>query len=342
MDVVLVDDSFPFDGYTPRNDPLGGPEKALVHLAEALARRGHGVTVLNRCTQPVDVAGVAWRAIDGEVRPRPDLLIAFRHGELLDTMAAGRRLLWLATPASILRRENAAAALARHPDTTLIFMGEAHRATWDGPDDRAKIVLPGIAPPYLRCGGPEGYWPSRAVVTTHPRMDLGWLLQLWTGKIEPLIKGSELHVYSGTLYAGSLERAMPAEFRPMLDFALRAADQGVHVMRPLADHAMADLYRHARVHLYPGAEREVYAATLAESQATGLPAVARRLGAAQERIVDGRTGFLTPDDEGFVNCAVLCLKEDIVYRGRSRDAVQMQRNRSWDDAAAEIEAMVAA
>jgi len=341
MDVVLVDDSFPFDGYRPRTDPLGGTEKALVYLSEALARRGHGVTVLNRCARPENVHGVAWRPIGGEVYPKPDLLIAFRHAELLDAMEADRRMLWLATPASILKREEAAAALARYPETTLIFMGEAHRTTWDGAPERAKVVLPGIAPPYLRSAGPEGYWPSRAVVTTHPRMDLAWLLQLWTQKIEPLIKGSELHIYSGTLHAGSVERSMPPEFRPMLDYALAAADQGVRVMRPLADHDMAEVYRHARVHLYPGAEREVYAATLAESQATGLPAVARRLGAAQERIVDGRTGFLTPDDEGFVNCAVLCLKEDIVYRGRSRDAVQMQRGRTWDDAAAEIEAMVA-
>ena len=133
---------------------------------------------------------------------------------------------------------------------------------------------------------------------------------------------------------------MPPEFKPLLDQALGAAGHGVRLMRPLADHDMAEVYRHARVHLYPGAEREVYASTLAESQATGLPAVTRRLGAAEERIVDGRSGFLTPDDEAFVNCAVLCLKEDIVYRGRSRDAVQMQRGRSWDDAAAEVEAMV--
>lgn len=341
MDVVLVDDSFAFDGYTPRNDPLGGPEKALVYLAEALARRGHGVTVLNRCIQPVDVNGVAWRPLDAEARPRAGLLIAFRHAELLDTMEADSRLLWLATPATILKRAEAAAALARHPEARLIFMGTIHRATWDGPDERAAIVQPGVAPAYLNCDAPAGYWPSRAVVTTHPRMDLDWLLDLWTGKIEPLIQGSELHIYSGSLYAGSLDRAMPPELRPLLDQALAGVRQGVQVKRPLADHDMAEVYRHARVHLYPGAEREVYAATLAESQASGLPAVARRLGAAQERIVDGRSGFLTPDDEAFVNCAVLALKEDIVYRGRSRDAVQMQRGRSWDDAAGEVEAMVA-
>jgi hypothetical protein len=341
MDVVLVDDSFAYDGYTPRNEPLGGPEKAVVYLAEALARRGHGVTVLNRCDRSVDFHGVAWREFGADARAKADLLIAFRHAELLDTMEAGRRMLWLMTPASILRRPDAAAALARHPETTLVFMGTSHRATLDDEAARAAVIQPGVAPPYLKSEAPAGYWPSRAVVTTHPRMHLGWLLDLWTEKIEPMVRGSELHIYSGSLHAGSIEREMPPELRPLLDAALAAADQGVRVMRPMADHAMAEAYRHARVHLYPGDEREVYAATLAESQATGLPAVARRLGAAEERVVDGRSGFLTPDTEAFANCAILALKEDIVYRGRSRDAVQMQRGRTWDDAAGEIEAMAA-
>ncbi|MBT7613809.1 MAG: glycosyltransferase, partial [Rhodospirillaceae bacterium] len=94
-----------------------------------------------------------------------------------------------------------------------------------------------------------------------------------------------------------------------------------------------------RVHLYPGSERESYAATLAESQAAGCPGVTRRQGAAQERIRDSRSGFLTPDEEAFANCSILCLKEDLVYRGRSKDARTMQRDRSWDDAAAEFEAL---
>jgi hypothetical protein len=67
--------------------------------------------------------------------------------------------------------------------------------------------------------------------------------------------------------------------------------------------------------------------------------VTRRQGAAQERVRDSRSGFLTPDDEAFANCSILCLKEDIVYRGRSKDAWDMQRDRSWDDAAAEFEAL---
>jgi glycosyltransferase involved in cell wall biosynthesis len=183
--------------------------------------------------------------------------------------------------------------------------------------------------------------PPRAVVTTHPRMDLPWLLDLWAERIAPRAKGAELLVYSAALASGQAGADVPADIAPILARALALRDAGIRLVRPLADPDMANAYRAARVHLYPGHGQEVYAATLAESQAVGLPAVARKKGAAPERIRDGRSGFLVPDDEAFVNCAVLLLNDDMVFRTRSNDARSLQRGRSWDDAAAEFEALAA-
>lgn len=341
MDIVFADSSFPFDGLTPRNDPMGGAQKGLVYLAEALAARGHRVTVVNRCDHPRDIRGVAWRPLEGERPARADLLVALRHPELLEAVPATRHALWLTTPGSVLARGEAALVLARVPEARLVFMGEAHRATWREDDPNAVVIVPGVARPYLQAEGPAGWWPARAVVTTHPRMDMDWLVSLWCRKIEPLIKGAELHIFSGSLLPGAEGKVVADDVRDIWRQVEAAAGQGVRVRRPLPDHDMAEEYRHARVHLYPGGRGEPYAGTLAESQAAGLPGVARREGAAAERIVDGRSGFLAPDDEAFGNCAVLCLKEDIVYRGRAKDARDMQRGRSWDDAAAEFEALAA-
>ena len=45
------------------------------------------------------------------------------------------------------------------------------------------------------------------------------------------------------------------------------------------------------------------------------------------------------DDAAFANFAILCLKEECVYRDRSKDTADLQPDRSWDDAAAECEAL---
>jgi glycosyltransferase involved in cell wall biosynthesis len=172
-------------------------------------------------------------------------------------------------------------------------------------------------------------------------MDLDWLIKLWVSSIAPRVAEAELVVYSGALAAGAAGAEIAEDLKPILRQAVLASESGVRLARPLADPDMARAYTHARVHLYPGHGKEVYAATLAESQAAGLPAVGRKRGAVPERVRDGRTGYLVPDDEAFANCAVLLLNDDQVFSIRSRDCRSSQRGRTWDDAAAEFEALAA-
>lgn len=347
MQVLLLDDSFAYDGYTPRHDAMSGPEKGLVHLAEALVRRGHAVRVRNRCQGARRIRGVDWQPLEGDGPAGKgaiddgggaDLAIALRHPRLLAPLRrAAARALWLATPGDALA--GGAAALADDADLRLVFMGEAHRATWPADDRRAVTIEPGVAPPYLACEPPCGWWPPRAGATLHPRAGLERLIDLWCRRIEPLVAGAELHLFSSLLAAAAAGKSIDGPAMAVFRRAEAAAGQGVVVRRPLPDADMAEAWRRARVHLHPGTAREAYAMTLAESQAAGCPGVTRRGGAAAERVVDSRSGFLAMDDEAFANCAVLCLKEDIVYRGRARDARDLRRDRSWDDAAADFEAL---
>ncbi len=336
MKILFVDDSFAFDGYTPRNDAMGGVQKGLVYLAEALARRGHDVRVRNRCRHSLAFRGVRWQNLDEEAQDGAELAVALRHPRLLEAAPAGAmRVLWVADCLD-------GPAQGTLPDGVdcFVFMGEHQRSTWQTGTERAATIPPGIAPAYLEAEPPAGFWPPRAVTTTHPRAGLRWLLDLWLEKIRPMIDGAELHIFSGLLARAAAGKTVDNDLRPLWRDVEAAAGSGVIVRRPLPDADMAREFRHARVHLHPGSVREAYAATLAESQAAGCPGVSFRQGASTERIRDSRSGFLVPDDAAFANCAVLCLKEDIVYRGRSRDAFQLQRDRSWDDAAAGFEALV--
>ncbi|MEX2649019.1 MAG: glycosyltransferase [Alphaproteobacteria bacterium] len=342
MQVVIADDSVPFDGTTPRNLPLGGPEKAICGLAEALARRGNDVVVLNRAAAPLDFAGVAWRPLGDQAPARFDMLTVGRRPSLLDLVPeAAHRLLWLAGSALYLKEPAHAAPIERHANARLVFFGETHRGSWHGDPARVAIIAPGVAKPYLEADAMTPYHPPRAVVTTHPRMDLDWLIRLWVERVAPRVADAELMVYSGALAAAAAGADIADDLTPIFRQAIGAHEAGVRLARPLADPDMAEAYRAARVHLYPGHAKEVYAATLAESQATGLPAVGRKRGAVPERVRDGRTGYLVPDDEAFANCATLILNDDSVFSTRSRDCRTLQRGRAWDDAAGEFEALAA-
>jgi hypothetical protein len=338
MRVTLIDDSLPFDGYTPGGQPLGGAEKAFASLPGALARRGHQVTVINRCRFKMSIEGAQWLTWDSP-RPRDtDVLIAFRKVPLLmEVRSAAKRILWLTSPAGYLRHPTNRAVLDElKPD--LVFLGQDHHATWAG-TLRAAVIRPAPRYDYLADPAVSPVLPPRAIVTTHPAHGLDWLLELWCNRIRPQAPDAELQVFSNVLERGQGGGEVPDALKPVLARALAASGQGVVIRRPLGDLGMAEAYAQARVHLYPGHADDMGCFTLIESQAIGLPAVARPLGAAPERIHNGQTGYVVPDDDAFANVALQLLTNEDVFWGMNRDARLMQRERSWDTAAAEFESL---
>lgn len=346
MRIVLVDDSIPFDGYSPTSEPLGGAEKAFAYLAAALAKRGHEVAVFNRSPARRTMAGAAW---EGWQTPpdETDVLIAFRRPSLLGFVPnATRRMLWLAAPAALLERPRSQALLEQYKPVVVFLsvhqFGE--RAPLDGL--QTAIIQPGLAADYVE--SPDGAGdlntpaivpadPPRAVATTHPLAGLDWLVRLWTGKVHPIAPTAELHIYSAVLDRGVLGGDVPEAYADILRQVRNAAGDGVVVHRPLPDPGMAEAYRSARVHLYPGAKDDIFGWTLAETQAVGLPAVARPLGAVYEQVSDNSTGIVADDGDAFANAALRILNDESTFQRISRMARVTKAGRTWDVVAAEFE-----
>ncbi|MGH6953342.1 MAG: glycosyltransferase [Alphaproteobacteria bacterium] len=334
MHVTLVDDGIPFDGDSAAVRPLGGAEKAFAGLAGALAGLGHRVTVFNRAERPIEIGGAVWAGWDGS-RPREsDVLIAYRKPSLLGFVPARRRLLWLVGPAEYLSKADNRTLLLGH-QPILVFQARGQRDGWeDGTRLRAVVVRPGVGAAFLGEEPSVPADPPRAIVTTHPLHGLEWLLGVWRDKIRPVLPRAELHVYSAALDRAHRGEVVAQEYQRMLALA-RAA--GAIVERPLPDPEMARAYRSARVHLYPSRGDEAFCGSLAESQASGVPAVARPLGAAADQVIEDVTGYLRDDDDAFANAALRVIGDDATFERMSRQA-RLQR-RGWREAAAEFEAL---
>jgi hypothetical protein len=339
MLVTFIDESIPYDGYTPTSQPLGGAEKSVVGLATALAAREHTVRVFNGCTVPVVAHGVSWQPLAECRASRTDWLIVHRKPALLERIAdADRRALLLSTPAGYLLNRDELGAVNR-ASPVLLVQGIAHAFTIPVPlqsHDSASLHL-GVGDSYLTSEPMAPDDPPHAIVTTHPARDLDWLLGLWCENVHPRVASAELHVYSAVLDKGALGAEVPESLAPVFKQAQDAAEHGVRIRRPLADPEMAAAYRKARVHLYPGSRRDVLCSTLAESQAVGLPAVARPLGASDERIRNGATGYLAPDDEAFANLAVRLLEDRETFDRLSGQARTGTRGPTWERAAIDLE-----
>jgi hypothetical protein len=343
MRIVLLDDGVPFDGEAPDVRPLGGAEKAFARLAAALAARGHDVTVINRCESHKIVAGVPWLPWDSPRPPNTDVVIAFRKATLqAEIDEATHRLLWLWDPADALAKEAEKAALARWRPT-VVFTGETHARGLKADGLKSAVVAPGVADPY-RNAFSYGTPPQVAVVTTHPLHGLQRMVRLWRDRIHPARPGAELHIYSVALRRALDSGAVSDPLKPVLEDVRAARSDGVAVLPPLPDAGMAEAYARARVHFYPVIQREMYANTLAESQAAALPALVYATGGATrqllERVKNGITGYFAPDDDAFVNLSLALLDaDDRIFTSLSSQARDQQRSRGWSEAAADFEAL---
>ena len=340
MNITMIDDSYVFDGATSGSRALGGAEKAFSHLAGALAERGHNVTVINRCEYQSSVEGVLWVPFDTPRPPESDIIIAFRKLELLLEFEdnSSDKILWMWGNPEILNQPANQKILERH-NPVVVFSTNTLRNSWNSSRDfKGVIILPGVADSFINSTPREEPPLPVAVTTTHPLHGLADILHLWKTRIHLEVKLAELHIYSASLYNGNVDLKLQK-----IDKEVAAARiKNVFVKQPVSDRDMAKAYCRARLHLYPVIKTEYYGSTLAESQACGTPAVIFKgnidSSFVQERISDGQTGYVAPDDDAFVNLVVKLLsKESIMYKNVTQDAKMLKAPRSWRNVAIEFE-----
>ncbi|MBV9586586.1 MAG: glycosyltransferase family 4 protein [Alphaproteobacteria bacterium] len=338
-DVVMADDGIAFDGATAETGPLGGAETAFVALAEALASRGHRVEARSRCRAPLCHKGVSWAPLETAAPAACDLFIANRGTRLIGLVPqTRRRLLWLHNPAGYLNKPRNAWRLAWHRPTVVVT-GPYHASTVPGWLPCRREIIPYGMLDCFRHAEPRDPPPPRAIFTSNPLRGLGWLLDLWVGRIAPAVPGAELHLYAGpAVYRLGGERAR------CMDAVLSRADalsaQGVRRHEPVARERLVEVLRGARVMLYRGDPGETFCLALAEAQAMGVPAIVQPVGAVGERVADGRSGRVAASEDAFVEAATAVLRDDALWREWHRGALATQRGLDWDAVAARFEALI--
>ena len=345
MQITFIDDSLHFDGGTPGERPLGSAEKSLVGLADALATCGHDVVVINRCLETREIRGVTWLPWDAPRPPSQDVAVAFRKAGLLGEIEQADHMgLWMWGGCKPLNKPANQALLDKYRPT-LVYVSEAQRRGWKPwREFKEVVVTPAVGQAYLGASDLGAEPSAIALTTTHPAHGLREIVRLWEEGIHPLHPDAQLHVYSAALARAKETGEVDVKLAAAFEDICNAERAGVLVKKPLPDPEMAAVYANAKVHLYPVFQGEMYCGTLAESQASGVPAVVNatdgNAGTAGERVRNGQTGYLAPDESAFVNLTGEILAEDSgMYRTLHRDALTLQRQRSWQAAAIEFEAL---
>jgi len=341
-DIVMADDGIAFDGSSLERGPLGGAETAFMSLAVALAKRGHKVTVANKCEAAMEKDGVSWIPLADGVPGQCDLYIANRSDKLLLLAPQARQaVFWIHNPAQYLLKFRYLSKLWRRRPQ-IVFSGNYHAKSYPkwAPDGGRRIIPYGISDEFRSVEPQTEVPPPRAIFTSNPQRGLSWLLDLWRDRIHPELPIAELHVYSGAATYGSHGASRAAQMQPILEKAVSLRRCNVFLHEPVPKQDLVDVVSQSRVLLYRGDPGETFCLAVGEAQAAGVPAVVQDIGCVAERVENDRTGFVRNDDAAFATAALNLLQDDTLWRQQNTAALKTQRQLSWDNAASSFERLI--
>ncbi len=321
----------PFSGETMRLASIGGIESSIVQLAEALAKRGHAVTVFNSVPEARHEFGVQWRPIaDARQHARGDIGIAVASPKAFGGVSFGVPLFWLHNPlksSRAIRRGEVWPLLRTRP--MIVVLGAYHLSRLPKwlPSKGAAIVHHGIHEDFFRPAPAPAPPPPRAIFTSQPYRGLDWLLDLWD-EIKRRAPAARFDVFAPKTHQAAANAA-------------RDALDGVSFRGSIARGALADEVRTARVQLIPGHPDETYCLAAAEAIASGAPVVTLGIGSLSERVADGRSGFVARNRDEFIARTVALLSDDALWETMHRACLADKSLTRWDERAAEWEALFA-
>ena len=338
----MTDDGIAFDGASLERGPLGGAETAFISMAVALARRGHNVTVKNKCVVPMEKDGVLWSPLEEGVAEKCDLYIANRSDKLLlSAREAGQAVFWLHNPAQYLLKFRYLSKLWRRRPL-IVFSGSYHADSYPkwAPDGGRKIIPYGISEEFRSVEPQKHAPPPRAIFTSNPQRGLPWLLDVWHYRIHEKMPAAEFHIYSGAATYGTHGASRASQMQPILDKATSLRNCNVFLHDPVPKQDLVKVLSQSRVLVYRGDPGETFCLAVGEAQAAGIPAVVKDIGCVAERIVHGSTGFVENRDADFAKATLDLLEDDVLWQQQNTAALETQRQWSWDDAALSFERLI--
>jgi glycosyltransferase involved in cell wall biosynthesis len=340
--IIIADDTSAYTGKTGRDIGLGGTESSVVNLANALARRGHQVTVLTRTSERLTHDGVEWAplASAGEYRG-VDLYLPVQHPRLFHLVSRPAKLaVWLIWPVNNLRHYKRIPTMWRYrPQPVVASKWLESEYSWVLPPSKKPIVIPlAIQEDWRHLPPLAAPPPPRAISASMPGRGLPWLLPVWDKHILPRVPSAKLDILGIKNFAKPYETAVPD--LPWINDMSEAGRASLVVRPTLRRDEQREVMRQARVFLYHGHKSEAFCLAAAEAQALGVPAVVGPHGVLPERVRESETGFMRVDPEAFADEAVRILTDDQLWRRLHAASIATQQGMSWDEIGSEFERRV--
>jgi glycosyltransferase involved in cell wall biosynthesis len=334
-----------FDALTLEESPLGGTETAVIRLSEALANRGHSVTVYTKHPSPRS-SKVKYISLSSFKEGfQTDVLIGVR--EWIACLVAANtksRYFWTGDSFDQTTTYGIGDRRVSNQISGLICVSAWHATTLSShagfPIDKTYVIRNGVHLPYFEKERARGR--KNLIYSSTPYRGLDLI-----PKLLPLLRekhpDANLNVYSGyQVYGGGAGHDLLAfeELSKKL-----STEPGISMHGNVTQRVLAEKFLESSVLFYPNTFSETSCITALEAQAAGCVVLSSDLGAMPESV--GDCGILIEGNprsseyqEAFIKAADNLLSNDILWDELSKKSIAKIRSQySWDRIALQFETL---
>lgn len=323
-----------YNGKTIKEKPVGGIGICTAGLAEALAKQGHDVTVLNNLSalQNGEFDGVKWHNSQSiNTKETYDIAIANNDARLFEKAQAKHHVIWLHNRIlfeKTLRKGRLWPLLKFRP--TAVFLGEKQKnQTSNLHPFREKVIIPhGLSDEYVTPQTSKAIAPlNQAIYCSQAYRGLDEIVGIWIKYIHPKCPEACFKAYIGEEYPQSLiaQRVSQKDLE----------NANIHLMPKVPKSELIEDLKCSRMMLYTGHKDETFCLAAAEASAMGVPIVTYGRGSLSERVQNDKNGYIVDDknQQAFANAALKLFKEDKVWETMSAFAKNKSPYKSWNEIA---------
>ena len=114
-------------------------------------------------------------------------------------------------------------------------------------------------------------------------------------------------------------------------------NSGIFVKQPLPQKEFVLELTKYKLHLCPSLDNDVQYLSILESQAIGIPVIARETGSLYECIYNNETGYIVKDEESFARKVIQVLSDNRLFITLSNNSKLNNHVISWRDVVSNFE-----
>ena len=312
MRIIFIDNSTDLTSNSLDFKALDSLQKILINFSLELARNNHEILFYNKIEKDIKEAGVSWKQIKNLKYDTSDILIAVQDIDLLEYKIKAK-IKFLLLHYKIDNQLN--------KDTLIKIFKQKVCLLYT--NNYVVSALPKnyqyVPKVHLRIGVDKSFIESRNValnnsnvfVTTHPLKGIDWLLELWLELIHHKLPWAELHIYSKLL--GSSISTNNLKIRNIKLTLELNKGSGISVKKPLPQKNFISRLTEYKLHLCPSLDKEIQYLSILESQASGIPVVARETATIYDCIYHNETGYIVRDKQSFAKKVIQVLSDNKLF-----------------------------